>query len=116
MDYIHLAPPCGLICSQCQFFENPCNGCGHVEGKPFWTTEIPEKICPIYDCCRNKKELEHCGLCKEFPCKIFLELRDPNASDKEFKKSLSERKKRLRLRKKIGTEQWLWDTFEPLPK
>ncbi len=30
-------------------------------------------------------------MCVDFPCKIFLELRDPNMSDEEFQKSLAAR-------------------------
>ena len=78
-----------------------------MDGKPFWTRQTPWRICPLYDCCRNRKLLEHCGLCEEFPCKIFLELRDPNMNDDQFQRSIEERGQNLKKRAEIGTDQWL---------
>jgi hypothetical protein len=101
------APPCGLYCGVCSFLENPCAGCGNVMGKPFWTERLPGCACPIYDCCLNVRKLEHCGLCGEFPCKTFSELRDPNLSDDEFAASLEERNDNLQTRKNIGKRKWL---------
>jgi hypothetical protein len=68
---------------------------------------MPNGTCPLHDCCRNKKKLDHCGLCAEFPCKTFNELRDPNMSDQEFAESLNSRKSNLTARKQIGTDRWL---------
>ena len=65
------------------------------------------EVCPLYDCCVNKKHLEHCGLCPELPCQTFTSLRDPALSDEEAEKALQKRQKDLKLRKKIGTENWL---------
>ena len=65
------------------------------------------EVCPLHECCLNQKQLEHCGLCEDFPCKAFLELRDPNMSDDEFEKSLDLRQKELQKRAEIGTESWL---------
>ena len=65
------------------------------------------EVCPLHDCCRNQKQLEHCGLCEDFPCETFNALRDPNMSDDEFEKSLSLRKQALRRRAEIGTDDWL---------
>jgi len=107
MNNTNYAPVCGIYCGNCDFLGEQCKGCGHVKGKPFWTAQIPSEICPIYDCCRNHKLIEHCGLCDDFPCEIFLELRDPNLNDEEFQNSLAERKKTLKRRKEIGTERWL---------
>jgi hypothetical protein len=107
MPDIQYAPVCGIYCGGCRFLGDQCKGCGHVNGKPFWTSQLPTGICPLYDCCRNNKKLEHCGLCPEFPCSIFLELRDPDMSDEEFKNSLDDRKNSLNRRAKIGTLAWL---------
>jgi len=52
-------------------------------------------------------QLEHCGLCDQFPCKTFLELRDPNMSDEQFQISLDSRKNELKKRAELGTEKWL---------
>ncbi len=72
-----------------------------------WTAEMPGGVCPLHECCTTKRELEHCGLCGDFPCKTFQELRDPNLSDEEFEKALGDRKTNLTNRAKIGTEAWL---------
>jgi hypothetical protein len=107
MPTTHLAPVCGIYCGDCQFLGKNCEGCGKALGKPFWTEQMPSGICPLYDCCVNQKKLEHCGLCDDFPCKTFLDLRDPSMSDEEYKKSLVTRNDSLKKRARIGTEQWL---------
>jgi len=107
MNDINYAPVCGVYCGDCNFLGKECTGCGYVAGKPFWSKMMPSKICPLYDCCRNKEDLEHCGLCDKFPCKTFLELRDPNMSDEEFIESLKTRQEALKRRTEIGTEKWL---------
>jgi hypothetical protein len=101
------APVCGIYCGICGYLGNQCKGCGYMDGKPFWTTQIPSGICTLHDCCRNQKHLEHCGLCGDFPCRIFLELRDPSMSDEEFQESLKARQESLKRRTEIGTEKWL---------
>ncbi|MCD4728291.1 MAG: DUF3795 domain-containing protein [Pirellulales bacterium] len=110
---LHHAPVCGLYCGSCEFLGEKCSGCGYLEGKPFWTVQMPSGICPLHDCCRNQKHIEHCGLCVDFPCKNFLELRDPSMSDEVFKKSLDERKETLQRRKEVGTEAWLEEKAPP---
>ena len=107
MGDINHAPVCGLYCGSCSYLDNPCPGCGYVEGKPFWTSQIPTGVCPIYACCRNEKKLEHCGLCDEFPCQTFLDLRDPSMSDEQFQQSLDTRRNNLQRRAQAGTDQWL---------
>lgn len=64
-----------------------------VDGKPFWARLMNIEVCPLSDCCRNQKQLEHCGLGKDLPCKMFLELRNSNMDDDEFEKSLDFRQK-----------------------
>ncbi len=103
----NLAPVCGLYCGNCEYLKKDCQGCGGQKGQPFWTAQIDVKVCPLYDCCINRKQLEHCGLCNEFPCKTFLELRDPSLSVEEAEKSLLARQNELLKRKKIGLEKWL---------
>jgi hypothetical protein len=104
---LNYAPVCGLDCRSCDFLGDKCQGCGYVDGKPFWTVAVPSGVCPFYDCCRNRKKLEHCGLCDDFPCKMFPEVRDPNMSDEEFQESLAERQTALKRRAEIGTSKWL---------
>lgn len=87
---------CGIICSECQFFNAQCDSCRNVAGKTFWAADhIKEGICPIYDCSVNKKGLNSCGECDELPCKIFFELKDPSLSDAEHKKSINQRVENL---------------------
>lgn len=107
MSDVHLAPVCGIYCGGCEYLNTACAGCGRVEGKPFWTSQIPGGVCPLHDCCANQKKLEHCGLCAEFPCETFLALRDPSMSDEQFQESLERRKGALARRAEIGTEVWL---------
>jgi len=102
-----LAPVCGLYCGSCAYFQKQCQGCGHVNGKPFWTAQIKDKICSLYNCCINQKQLEHCGLCNEFPCETFTELRDPSLGEEEARQALLARQNELVKRKEIGTERWL---------
>ena len=109
-----LAPSCGLLCVECPFLEKSCRGCGYVQGRPFWTEEFQLSVCPIYNCCVNGKNLEHCGLCPELPCKIFLELKDPDMSEEEFQRSLKERQENLNSRRKKGTEKWIEELKEDL--
>lgn len=107
MSNKNYAPVCGIYCAACNLLGKECAGCGYVKGKPFWVAAVNIDICPIYDCCMNTQHLEHCGICGEFPCKIFLNLRDPAMSEAEFQKSLRDRKKLLERRTQIGTEAWL---------
>ena len=78
-----------------------------MNGKPFWTAQIKDKICPLYNCCINQKQLEHCGLCDEFPCETFTGLRDPSLTEEEARQALLARQNELVKRKEIGTERWL---------
>jgi len=107
MEEKALATACGLCCGDCNYLGEQCRGCGQVQGKPFWTAQFGVEVCPLYDCCVTKKQLEHCGLCHDFPCETFTSLRDPALSDEEAEQSLRESQKDLTLRKEIGTEAWL---------
>ena len=54
MSDSNLAPVCGLYCGTCTFLGSQCRGCGHVEGRPFWTSQMKIALCPLYDfCCRS---------------------------------------------------------------
>ncbi len=56
---------CGLKCSECSYVESHgCKGC--LTGGAFYGS------CRVSDCC-TKKEVNHCGLCKEFPCELLDE-------------------------------------------
>jgi len=107
LKYMNLAAPCGIYCGDCEHIGQKCPGCEQVEGKPYWTKQYRVEVCPLYDCCSNKKELEHCGLCTDFPCETFSSLRDPSLTNEDAEQALAQRKRELQLRKEIGTEGWL---------
>jgi hypothetical protein len=66
--------PCGINCNSCPWYKHEldpkCLGCHELEGKPFWGT------CETYSCIQ-RNQVEHCGLCEEFPCKEFMNRYDP---------------------------------------
>ncbi|TRO45974.1 DUF3795 domain-containing protein, partial [Candidatus Bathyarchaeota archaeon] len=103
---VNLAAVCGLFCGECENLGIKCRGCVQ-KGKPFWTTVMKIEGCPLYICCVEKKNLEHCGLCAELPCKTFNELHDPSLDDEEAQKALVARRNELIKRKQIGTQKWL---------
>ncbi|MFC2014934.1 DUF3795 domain-containing protein [Chloroflexota bacterium] len=107
MREMKLTACCGGYCGDCEALGEKCPGCGQVYGKPFHVELYKLEVCQIYGCCVDKKQLENCGLCDEFPCETFTSLRDPSMSDEEFEQSLRERQRALLLRKEIGTEAWL---------
>jgi hypothetical protein len=88
---------CGLVCTDCNFYNNACSGCFNVQGKTFWAKDHTEKgICPLFDCAVNLKKLEHCGNCSELPCKKFHDLKDPNITKEEHLESINKRVEILR--------------------
>ncbi|MBN1319223.1 MAG: DUF3795 domain-containing protein [Thermoleophilia bacterium] len=101
------APVCGVYCGSCHLLWEQCSGCGYVDGRPFWTASMGVEVCPLHECCRDQKHLEHCGMCADFACGLFLRLRDPEMSDEQFEESLRTRQEALRRRMEVGTEQWL---------
>ena len=63
MGQAKYAARCGIYCGECDYREKMgCPGCAGAAGAMFWGT------CPIAVCCMDR-ELEHCGLCKDFPCR-----------------------------------------------
>jgi len=88
---------CGLLCDQCEYFNNHCKGCQAVRGSTFWAQEaFPDKICPLYQCAVMERGYSHCGYCPELPCKRYIDLRDPDISKEEHNQSIKERASRLR--------------------
>lgn len=88
---------CGLFCNDCPFFNKDCKGCYNLKGSPFWTKQATKTgICPIYDCSINQKTYSNCGECNELPCQIYIQLKDPNITDKEHQESIQKRVKNLR--------------------
>ena len=97
MDTNKIISACGLICSDCEFFEKQCGGCYTVKGSTFWANEMmPTKICPLFDCSVNTRGHKSCGDCDELPCSTFLQMKDPSQSDEEHEKTLKIRIERLK--------------------
>jgi hypothetical protein len=88
---------CGLICDECEFYAQECDGCKMVKGQTFWAKEMmPNQTCPLFDCSVNQKGFESCGNCDELPCKLFREMKDPNSTEEEHQLSLVQRVARLK--------------------
>lgn len=96
---------CGIDCDvariECnkhneEFAVEPCQGCNAVKGKLFWAQYMGLDTCPIYNCCVNEKQLEHCGKCDELPCSIYFNTKDPSIPDDVFQQSILERAKILK--------------------
>ncbi len=104
---VNLVSVCGLFCGDCEYFKKQCQGCGFQKGKPFWTSQMEIECCPLFDCCINKKKIEHCGLCDELPCETFKNFYDPSLSPEEAEESVLTRENELIQRKNIGTEKWV---------
>lgn len=95
-----LLAPCGTYCGSCSYFlkeKTPyCPGCKTQKGRPFWGE------CKLYVCAKNH-EVEHCGLCNDFPCNLFVDQYDPEHGQR----SAFMRAGLLAYRKKAGTEKYV---------
>ena len=65
-------------------------------GHPFWGD------CKLYACAEDHK-VEHCGLCGEFPCDLFINQYDPEHGQK----SAFTRTGLLAYRKKVGNQEYI---------
>ncbi|NVN94566.1 MAG: DUF3795 domain-containing protein [Bacteroidetes bacterium] len=93
-----LVSPCGIICSECPYYNNECTGCKNNEGKVFWSKDVTENgICPMYDCSINNKKLSNCGKCNEIPCQLYYNTKDPDISEEQHQESILERVAVLRV-------------------
>ncbi|UCH30958.1 MAG: DUF3795 domain-containing protein [Candidatus Bathyarchaeota archaeon] len=95
-----LLAPCGTYCGSCAYYKKErkpnCLGCGTHSGHPFWGD------CKLYACARDH-HVQHCGLCKEFPCDLFINQYDPEHGQK----SAFTRAGFLAYRKKAGNQKYL---------
>jgi hypothetical protein len=91
--------PCGIYCGSCTFLNKKdqptCSGCGSQKGHPFWGE------CKVYACAAGK--VEHCGVCENFPCDLFVNQFDPLGGQK----SAFTRAGLLAYRKKVGTQKFI---------
>jgi hypothetical protein len=94
-----LVAPCGTYCGTCKFLnrkEKPsCSGCRNQNGEPFWGK------CRLYACAKGR--VEHCGMCEDFPCDIFVNQFDPAHGQK----SAFTRAGLLAYRRKVGTQKFI---------
>ncbi|HFD39216.1 MAG TPA: DUF3795 domain-containing protein [Anaerolineae bacterium] len=89
-----LAAVCGRNCAQCDDFQaGHCRGCGYQLG------QTPQGECAVFVCCVVERGLEHCGLCVDFPCQLFLSLAPPLEVNRRYRA--------LCRRAAIGTDAWL---------
>jgi hypothetical protein len=95
-----LLGPCGEFCGTCLYYKNErtphCCGCGNHKGRPFWGE------CKVY-ACAAKHNVEHCGLCPEFPSDLLIGQFDPENGPK----SAFVRAGLLAYRKKHGTGKYV---------
>lgn len=77
--------PCGAACIACEKFPGTCKGCRAIRGKVFWLSYTGGDVCPIYQCCKDRKK-KNCGGCQELPCHRFV--KDPTVSDAENEANL----------------------------
>ena len=89
-----LAAVCGRYCAACDACQDgSCCGCAYQLGR----TRRGE--CPVFECCIVERGLEHCGLCLDFPCQVFVSHAPPLEVARLYKA--------LRRRAEIGTPAWL---------
>lgn len=84
---------CGTDCSVCGCYGSLCKGCNTCEGKVFHAPQ--GSACPIYECAVKQKGFKNCGQCKEVPCSIWRNTRDPQYTDAQFEESIQSRVKAL---------------------
>ncbi|MBI5606896.1 MAG: DUF3795 domain-containing protein [Deltaproteobacteria bacterium] len=119
MDYLQMTAPCGLDCFNCPVYiaqENPdlrqkiagnlgiaeekavCQGCRAHNGTiPFLNMVEP---CQVYRCI-DKKGLDFCGDCSDFPCDHLHPYADRASQVPHNTKVFN-----LCLIKKMGVESW----------
>lgn len=84
---------CGTDCAACPFYGNKCPGCNACAGQVFHAPQ--GKPCPIYACCVNRHRFATCAYCKELPCDVWRDTRDPSLSEQAFEQSIADRVARL---------------------
>jgi len=95
-------PPCGAYCKNCVAYKKKCEGCIETGGKPYYIEKYGKDVCPIWEC-TTKLQVKHCGLCKDFPCDLFLEWYDKKRGITPVLRRVG----LLALRRKIGTDAWV---------
>jgi hypothetical protein len=89
-----LAAVCGRYCGTCAAYQaGGCCGCAYQLGS------TPRGECSLFECCISEQGLEHCGLCLDFPCQVFVSHARPLDVARLYKA--------LRRRAELGTTAWL---------
>jgi hypothetical protein len=92
-----LAAVCGLYCGTCEICETEasgtCRACAYQLGL------ASDGECRVFVCCVVARGLEHCGLCADFPCQLFLSSADPMEVQRRYRALLR--------RVEVGTEAWI---------
>ena len=81
---------CGANCDECTRYGNECAGCEAIKGEVFWAKYIGSKVCPVFECAKNR-DFKNCGDCSEIPCELWFNLKDPNISEEEHRDSINSR-------------------------
>jgi hypothetical protein len=98
-----LAAVCGRYCGTCNAYEDGnCCGCGYQLG------HTRQGECVVFQCCIGERGLEHCGLCLDFPCQVFVSHAPPV--------DVARRYRALRRRAGVGTSAWLDEENRARPK
>ena len=95
-----LAAVCGAYCGACDAYrDGDCCGCGYQLG------ETRRGECAIFCCCIACRGLEHCGLCPDFACQVYLSHGSPDVVARHYRA--------LCRRAEIGTAAWLEEQEPP---
>jgi hypothetical protein len=96
------AAVCGLYCGTCEACETEesgtCRACAYQLGLAV------EGECRIFQCCVVERGLEHCGLCPDFACQLFLASAEPMEVQRRYRSLLR--------RVEIGTDAWIAEQEE----
>ena len=85
---------CGTDCDACALHGSTCAGCNACEGMVCHATS--GKPCTIYACAAKKHRLASCLDCKEVPCALWRNTRDPSMTDEAFEESIRQRLETLK--------------------
>lgn len=89
-----LAAVCGRYCGTCDTLRaEECCGCAYCLG------ETCQGECAVFCCCVGERGLEHCGLCLDFPCQVYMSHASPLEVAQHYRA--------LGRRMEIGTSAWL---------
>ncbi len=89
-----LAAVCGRYCGACDaYLYGSCGGCGYPPGQK------RRGECAVFTCCVTGRGQEHCGLCLDSPCQVFVSHTSPLEVARLYKA--------LHDRVEMGTAVWL---------